>query len=69
MPKSKKHFPFPQKKITKIDKDGDESVLTIFYKIKFIGSARFIASSLPNLVKILVGIDEIKCKDCDYFLE
>ena len=31
--------------ITKIDKDGNESVPTISYKIEFIDSARFMASS------------------------
>ena len=31
--------------ITKINKDGNESVVNISYKIKFIDSARFMASS------------------------
>ena len=34
-----------KEEITKIDKDGNESVTTISYKIKFIDSARFMASS------------------------
>ena len=34
----------------KKDKDGNESVVTISYKIKFIDSARFLATSLANLV-------------------
>ena len=56
--------------ITKIDKDGNESVVNISYKIKFIDSARFMASSLSNLVDNLAeGIHRIKCKDCDCFLE
>ena len=38
------------KKVTKIDKDGNESVVTLSYKTKFIDSARFMASSLSNLV-------------------
>ena len=38
------------KKITKIDKDGNESIVTISHKIKFTDSARFMASSLTNLV-------------------
>ena len=35
-----------KKEIIKIDKEGNESVKTIFYKIKFINSWRFIESSL-----------------------
>ena len=53
-----------------IDKDDNENVVTIFYKIKFIDSTRFMASSLSNLVDNLAeGIHKIKCKDCKYFLE
>ena len=49
------------KTFSKIDKDGDESVVTISYKIKFIDSARFIASSLSNLDDNLAeGINKIK---------
>ena len=40
-------------KVTKIDKDGNESVATISYKTKFIDSARFMATLLPNLVNNL----------------
>ena len=39
-----------EKEVTNIDKDGNESVVTISYKIKCIDSARFMASSLSNLV-------------------
>ena len=40
------------------------------YKIKFIDSAKFTATSLPNLVDNLTeGIHKIKSKDCDCFLE
>ena len=54
----------------KTDKDGDESVATISYKLKFIYSARFMASSLSNLVdNFAEGIYEIKFKNCDCFLE
>ena len=35
---------------TKIDKDDSENVVTISCKIEFIDSARFMASSLSNLV-------------------
>ena len=51
----------------KINKDGNE---TISYKIKFIDSTRFMASSLSNLVHNLAeGIHKIKCKGCGCFLE
>ena len=59
-----------KQEITKIDKDCNERVATIFYTIKFIDSAKFIASSLSNLVDNLAeGIHKIKCKDCDCFLK
>ena len=59
-----------EREVIKIDKDGKESVVTISYKIKFIDSARFMATSLSNLVDNLTeGIHKIKCKDCDCFLE
>ena len=63
-----KTFSVPIKKeIKKIDKDGNG---TISYKIKFIDNARFIASSLSNLVDNLTeGINKIKRKDCDCFFE
>ena len=57
-----------ENEVTKIDKDGNESVVTMSYKIKSIDSARFIATSLSNLVDNLTeGILKIKCKDCDCF--
>ena len=34
-----------RKEVKNIDKDGNESALTISYKINFIDSARFMASS------------------------
>ena len=66
-----KTFPLPiEKEVTNIDKDGNESAVTISYKIKFIDSATFIASSLSNLVDNLPeGNHKIKCKDCDCFLD
>ena len=55
--------------MTKRDKDGNNSVATISYKIKFIDSSRFIASSLSNLVDNLAeGIHKIKCKVAICFL-
>ena len=47
--KSKKFSVPVEKEVTNIDKDGNKSVLTILYKIKFINSARFMAASLSNL--------------------
>ena len=47
--------------VIKTDKDGDESVLTISYKIRFIGSVRFMATSLSS------PVHKIKYKDCDFF--
>ena len=42
----------------------------ISYKTKFIDSARFLASSLSNLIDYLTkGIHKTKCKNCDCFLE
>ena len=59
-----------EKKVTKIDQDDNESVVTISNKIIFIDSARYVPSSLPNLVDNLAkGIRKIKCKECDGFLE
>ena len=44
-------FPIPvEKEVTNINKDGNESVVTISYKINFIDSARFMRTSLSNLV-------------------
>ena len=58
-----KNKTFSAKEITKINKDGKETVETI-------SSARFMASSLWNLVDNLTErIHKIKCKDCDCFLE
>ena len=52
-----------EKEVTNIDKYGNESIVNISYKIKFTGSARFMASSLSNLVDNLAEvIQKIKCK-------
>ena len=59
-----------EKEITKIDKDGNKSVVTISYKTKIIDSTRFMASLLSNLVdNVAEGVNKIECKDCDCFLE
>ena len=39
-----------RKKVTKIDKNCTGSDATISYKIKFIGSLKFMVTSLSNLV-------------------
>ena len=45
-----KTFSVPiEKEVMKVDKDGNENVATISYKIKFIDSATFLARSLSNL--------------------
>ena len=68
--KVQKIFCSTEKEVTKIDKDGNESVATISDKIKCIDSVIFMASSLSNLVDNLAeGIHKVKCKDFDYFLE
>ena len=59
-----------KKEIIKIDKDGNKTDKNISYKTKFIDSARFLASSLSNLIDHLTkGIHKTKCKNCDCFLE
>ena len=56
--------------MTKIHKDGTGSAVNISYKIKFIDSSRFMASSLSSLAdNVPKEIHKIKCKYCDYFLE
>ena len=68
--KKYKFFSVPiEKEVTNIDKDGNESVVTMSYKVKFIDSARFMASLLSNVGNLAEGIHKIKGKGCDYFLE
>ena len=43
-------FQSQQKEVTEINKDGNENAVTISYQIKFIDSARFMATSLSNLL-------------------
>ena len=51
------------KEVTKINKNGEEITKNISYRLQFIDSARFIASSLSNLVNNLTErIHKIKCK-------
>ena len=65
--KSAKPFSLPtEKEVTEITKDGNESVVIISYKTRFIDSARFMATSLSSLVdNITEGIYKVECKDCE----
>ena len=52
-----------EKEVTRIDKNGEKITKNISYILQFIDSARFMASSLSNLVNNLSeGIHKIKCK-------
>ena len=52
-----------EKEVIKIDKNGGEITTKISYILQFIDSARFMASSLSNLVNNLSeGIHRIRCK-------
>ena len=52
-----------EKEVTRIDKNGEEITKNISYILQFIDSARFMASSLSNLVNNLSErIHKIKCK-------
>ena len=64
------NFSIPiEKKVTNVDKDGTESVVTILYNIKFFDNARLIAISLSNLIDNLAEkIHKIKCKIVIVFL-
>ena len=54
-----------KKKITKKDKDGNNKITKISYKIKFIDSFRFMSISLSNHVDNLSeGLHSDKCTDC-----
>ena len=54
-----------KKEITKKDKDGNDKIRKISYKIKFIDSFRFMSSSLSNLVDDLSEeLHSDKCTDC-----
>ena len=52
-----------------IEKEHDDGK-PIVYKIKFIDSFRFVTTSMPSLVDSLSdGLYNIKCKDCNSFLD
>ena len=58
------NFTIPtEKEMTRIDKNGGEAPKNIPYILQFIDSARFMASSLSNLVNnIFERIHKIECK-------
>ena len=59
-----------KKEVIKIDKDGNRTDETMSYKIKFIDSTRFMASSLSNTADNLTqGTHEIKCNYCNCHTE
>ena len=54
-----------KKKIAKKDKNGNDKITKISYKIKFIDSYRFMSTSLSNLVSNLSeGLHNDRCIDC-----
>ena len=57
-----------EKENIKLNKDGNKNIMTIFYKVNCIDSARFMTSSLSNFVDNLAArVDKTKLKDCDFF--
>ena len=59
-----------KKEITKRDKDDNDKITKISYKIKFIDSFRFMSSSSSNLVDNLSeGLHSDKCTDCKSYLD
>ena len=54
-----------KKEITKKDKNGNDKITKISYKIKFIDSYRFMSTSLSNLASNLSeGLHNDRCIDC-----
>ena len=59
-----------KKEFTKVDKDGNDKIMRISYKIKFIDSFISISSSLSSLVDNLSeGLHSEKCADCKSCLD
>ena len=59
-----------KKQTTKIDKDDNDEIVNISYRIKFIDSFRFMSSSLSYLVDNLSeGLHGDKCTDCKSCLD
>ena len=66
-----KTFSVPIKReLVRIDREGNKTTEFISYKIKFIDSMRFMATSLSNLIDNLTGeIHKLKCKNRNCFPE
>ena len=59
-----------KKEITEKDKNGNDKITKISYKIKFIDSYRFMSTSLSNLVSNLSeGLHNDRCIDCKSCLD
>ena len=59
-----------KKEITKKDKNGNDKITKISYKIKFIDSYRFMSTSLSNLVSNLSeGLHNDRSIDCKSYLD
>ena len=59
-----------KKEITKKDKNGNDKITKISYKIKFIDSYRFMSTSLSNLASNLSeGLHNDRCIDCKSYLD
>ena len=59
-----------KKEITKKDKNGNDKITKILYKIKFIDSYRFMSISLSNLVSNLSeGLHNDRCIYCKSCLD
>ena len=59
-----------KKETTKKDKNGNDKITKMSYKIKFINSCRFMSTSLSNLVSNLSGgLHNDRCIDCKSCLD
>ena len=50
----------------KVDKDGNDNIITISYKTKFVDNTGSLSNLVDNLAE---GIYETKCKDCSCLFE
>ena len=59
-----------KKEIIKRNKDNNDEIVEILYKIKFIDSFRYMSISLSNLANNLSkGIHNDKCTNCNSYLD